>query len=111
MPGIIANGSYRRNELYKNRTDGTGVFYEYRMKVQTSQGEKEVFVDVAEKANPKQSQAKHQVYNMTREGTKNYEDRKKSLAGDSGMSLNQARDSFNENNLSPTYEIVNVRYS
>ncbi|MCH5277752.1 MAG: DUF2213 domain-containing protein [Desulfovibrionaceae bacterium] len=85
MPDIIATGTYRRNELFKDRDDSATAFHEYRKQVETSAGTKEAIVDVAERP---QRQPAHLVYNLTREGTQNYEDRKrKAPSGTSGSSL------------------------
>lgn len=111
MPDIIATGACKRNELHKERKDGSAAFYEYRKKVETSEGRKEVIVDVAEKPGESPS---HVAYNMTREGSKNYEDRKKKTStADSGSfpRASEVPDSnaVIKNKITPQHEVVNIR--
>lgn len=111
MPDIIASGSYRKNELYKGREDDAAAFYEYRKTVWTSEGPIEAIVDVMER---KSQKPRYMVYSLTREGTKNYEDRqKKTPAMDSGlfprMSGVPGSIAAVDENISPRFEVVNLR--
>lgn len=113
MPDIIASGAYRKNEVYKERNDGATAFHEYRKQVKTSYGSKEAIVDVMEKRGETPS---HVVYNLTREGSKNYEDRKKKTpTADSGPFLRafgaQDSNAVVEDNIAPFFEVVNVRFA
>lgn len=74
-------------------------------------GPKEAIVDVAEKSGESPS---HGAYNLTLEGTRNYEARKmKTPSMDSGSFLRasevQDSDAVNGDTIVPTYEVVNVR--
>lgn len=131
MPDIIATGEYQKSSLYKKRTDNVDVYHVYRKTVQTSEGAKDVFVDVAERVNHEPSQPKHQVYSVAREGTNNYDKKKKALTGDSGSFLRAVRaisgllfppsspdtedggeaTTQRKNNILPQFEVVNLRFA
>ncbi|MDE5833838.1 MAG: hypothetical protein K2H64_12840 [Desulfovibrio sp.] len=111
LPEIISSGTYGE-EIPAHDHPDVKCFHTFTKVIETSQGKKECIVDVAEKNNPDANQPKHLVYNLTREGTKNYEDRKReSSASDSGSSLRPAKDSLDKSNISPLYEVVNLRFA
>lgn len=117
MPDIIATGQYRKNALHKERDDGAVAFHEYRKTVQTTEGPREAIVDVVQrsKRTPESS-----VYNLTREGTPNYERREQhKKAEDSKTGLSPVPSGRNlimrkkpgccDTTISPALEVVNLR--
>ncbi len=74
MPDIIVSGEIKKEALYKSRDDKAKAFYSARKTININGVDYIVIVDVIdrEKSVPQTS-----VYNMTREGTKNYEERAK----------------------------------
>ncbi len=116
MPDIIATGQYRKRELHKKRDDGTVAFHEYRKTVQTSQGPREVIVDVAEREG---AEPKFSTYNMIREGGRGYAERishdeKESSvtfpSSGSSLIMQDNAASF-DNNIEPFFEVVNLRFA
>lgn len=119
IPEVLTEGKVNKDVSYKERKDDVRVVYSFRNVVKTSQGEKEMIVDVLDRVgvapNPN-------TYNLTREGTKNYEDRienernKKPQTNDAGVS-HLANDSGlspmppdDKSIISTDFEVVNIRY-
>lgn len=72
IPDIITSGSYRPNPLYKERKDNIVLFHEYRKIVRTSDGDRDVIVDVGEYSGKKPRLG---VYSATQQGSRNYQAR------------------------------------
>lgn len=114
MPDIIATGAYRKNEVHKERNDGASAFHEYRKTVQTSKGPHEAVVDVVQRSN---KTPEYSVYNLTREGSRGYETRKKAEDSKTGLSpvslgpslIMRRKPGCSDENISPQFEVVNLR--
>ncbi|MBD5417355.1 MAG: DUF2213 domain-containing protein [Desulfovibrio sp.] len=113
MPEIIKSGDYRPEAPAHGHSE-ISRFHTYRKTVDTTEGPREAIVDVAERhaATPR-----HNVYNLSREGTKNYEERtgKNKNAADS-VPLPYGRNRImrdkigcDEEKIIPQMEVVNVR--
>lgn len=118
LPDIITTGAYAPETPVHAHPDVTR-FHTYRKTVDTAKGPKEAIVDVAERPDHMQSQAGHQVYNLTREGSSTYEKRKKesaSLPGPPGRNRGrqdtptQDSTAVVENRIAPQCEVVNIRF-
>lgn len=114
MPDIIATGAYKKNDVHKERNDGASAFHEYRKTVQTSQGPREVVVDVVQRSN---QTPEYSVYNLTREGSRGYETRKKAEDSKTGLSplslgpslIMRGKPGCYDSSISPQFEVVNLR--
>ena len=116
MPDIIATGQYRKRDLHKKRDDRTVAFHEYSKVIQTSQGPREVIVDVAERES---AEPRFNIYNLTREGGQGYakrvsHDEKEndviSVSSGSSLIMRDNAVSFDKN-IEPFFEVVNLRFA
>ena len=131
LPEIILSGRYKAEAPQHDHPD-ISVFHTYRGKTETSEGEKNVIVDIAERPG---KDPRNLVYSLTREGAKSYDDRrKKGLAaqdkkdgvinvpfGHSAGVLHPALYGFPnqtlhdytvvEDSIRPFFEVVNIRFA
>ncbi len=123
IPDIIDTGQYFVDPLNKARDDDKILFHSYKKIVPTKEGNKEVIVDVSEAA---ESVPTFVAYNLTREGTKNYEirkeERKKNEKPSQRLGANPddtrakdasgtAQDASFKTSLPKEYEVVNIRFA
>ena len=116
LPEIIATGRYESSTPMHFHPD-VSVFHSYTKSVSTSEGEKEAIVDIAERP---MREPKHLVYNLTREGTRPYTDRRQKESALSGAIRGQnhgnlktpthGSDAAFERNIAPFFEVVNIRF-
>ena len=117
LPEIIATGRYESSTPMHFHPD-VSVFHSYTKSVSTSEGEKEAIVDIAERP---MREPKHLVYNLTREGTRPYTDRRQKESALSGAIRGQnhgnlktpthGSDAAFKRNIAPFFEIVNIRFA
>lgn len=116
LPDIVANGTYSVDTPAHNHPD-VRKFHSYAKSIHTEQGDFEAIVDVAER--PKK-QPQHQVYSLTREGTREYEYRRQKESASSPATPGQNRgarktpthgsDAAFAKNIAPFFEVVNIRF-
>ena len=108
IPHIIKEGQYATENPWGNHPE-TKVFHTYRKKMPTSEGEKMVIVDVAERTRNK---PEFSVYSLTREGTRAYEKRVGTPTVDSGRNLRSVGAPTLDGKILPrTLEVVNIRFA
>lgn len=113
LADIIATGEYAA-EPPSNFHPKVKQFHTYRKTIQTSVGPIKVIVDVADRPS---ATPRYGVYNLTREGTRNYEDRreKEKTTADSSLvsygpnHIMQGKIGCVEDSISPQFEVVNLR--
>lgn len=117
IPDILTTGEYSFRELHKERKDNISSFYTYHKIVQTSEGGKDAIVDVAVRPS---HPIKYGVYNLTREGSYNYQKRKEyqeienASAAHPGLSPRGAKagnDSVVKDSITHILEVVSIRFA
>jgi len=124
IPFIIQNGQYVQNDLYKEHGSIIG-FHTWQMKVQTSEGIKDVLVDVAQ--HDEKSLPPYLAYGVTREGGYGYEKRmseiQKKEHSTGCIGLNPAQSNAHQSKkivtnvavdkkkIANSFEVVNIRFA